>query len=150
MEPVTPDLKPASDVEDLNSFSEVQDVFLPKENTLPMVPQRLRTPVEHAAQMTPIKTTLRRCYVLLGTFAMTIGGGYEMYDVLRVGGVTTLEAIVLFLFVLLFAWAAFSFMSALAGFVVLLTRRRDHLDIEPKAQLPRITSKNALLLPTYN
>ena len=150
MESLTRDLRPASDVKDLNSFSEVQDVFLPKECPLPMVPQRLSTPAEHAAQLTPMKTTLRRVYVLLGTFAMTSGGGYEMYDVLRVGGVTTLEAIVLFLFVVLFAWVAFSFMSALAGFVVLLTRRRDHLDIEPNAQLPKITSKNALLLPTYN
>ena len=73
-----------------------------------------------------------------------------MYEVLQVGGVTTLEAIVLILFVLLFAWVTFSFMSAVAGFVMLLTRRRDPLDIEPAAQLPTIASKNALLLPTYN
>ena len=35
------------------------------------------------------------------------------------------------LFVLLFAWIAFSFMSAIAGFVVLLFRSKDKLGIDP-------------------
>src|ERR1700680_4149416 len=73
-----------------------------------------------------------------------------MYQVLNVGGVTALEWIVLCLFVLLFAWIAFSFMSTLAGFVVLLFRTRDPLGIDPDAPLPSIGSKNAMLLPTYN
>ena len=45
---------------------------------------------------------------------------------------------ILALFVLLFAWIAFSFMSALAGFFVLLTRRKDELGIDPSAPLPAI------------
>src|SRR6202049_1793685 len=73
-----------------------------------------------------------------------------MYQGLNVGGVTALEWIVLCLFVLLFAWIAFSFMSTLAGFVVLLFRTRDPLGIDPDAPLPSIGSKNAMLLPTYN
>ena len=39
---------------------------------------------------------------------MTMAACYEMYEVLQVGGVTTLEWMVLVLFVLLFAWVAFS------------------------------------------
>jgi membrane glycosyltransferase len=93
---------------------------------------------------------IRRACIFTGTAAMTIAGCYEMYEVLQVGGVTTLEWMVLFLFVLLFAWVAFSFMSALAGFVVLLFRIRDPLGIDPDAPLPSIGSKNAMLLPTYN
>ena len=77
-------------------------------------------------------------------------GCYEMYEVLQVGGVTMLEWMVLILFVLLFAWIAFSFMSALAGFAVLLFRIRDPLGIDPDAPLPSIESRNAMLLPTYN
>jgi membrane glycosyltransferase len=73
-----------------------------------------------------------------------------MYQVLQVGGVTTLEWMVLGLFVLLFTWIAFSFMSALAGFMVLLFRIRDPLGIDPDAPLPSIASRNAMLLPTYN
>jgi len=93
---------------------------------------------------------LRRACIFTGTAAMTAAGCYEMYEVLQVGGVTILEWMVLFLFVLLFAWIAFSFMSALAGFVVLLFRTKDPLGIDPAAPLPSIGSRNAMLLPTYN
>jgi membrane glycosyltransferase len=73
-----------------------------------------------------------------------------MYQVLSVGGVTALEYIVLVLFVLLFAWVAFSFMSALAGFLVLLLRAPDPLGIDATAALPPIHERCAMLLPTYN
>jgi membrane glycosyltransferase len=73
-----------------------------------------------------------------------------MYSVLKVGGITVLESIILALFVLLFAWIAFSFMSALAGFAVLLLRKKDELGIDSAAPLPAIRSRTAMLLPTYN
>src|SRR3979490_3433227 len=92
----------------------------------------------------------RSSCIFPGTAAMTAAGCYEMYEVLQVGGVTILEWMVLFLFVLLFAWIAFSFMSALAGFAVLLFRTKDPLGIDPASPLPSIGSKNAMLLPTYN
>ena len=44
---------------------------------------------------------------------------YEMYLVLAVGGMTPLEAIILALFVVLFAWIALSFASTLVGLVAL-------------------------------
>ena len=81
---------------------------------------------------------------------MTVAACYEMYHVLAVGGVTWLEWMVLVLFVLLFAWVAFSFMSALAGFLVLLLRTPDTLGIAPWAALPTIRGTSAMLLPTYN
>src|SRR5260370_21742982 len=93
---------------------------------------------------------LGRACIFTGTAAMTAAGCYEMYEVLQVSGVTIREWMVLFLFVLLFAWIAFSFMSALAGFAVLLFRTKDPLGIDPASPLPSIGSKNAMLLPTYN
>lgn len=81
---------------------------------------------------------------------MTAAGAYEMYEVLQVGGLTILEAVVFALFVILFAWVSFSFTSALAGFVRLLFRRRDPFHIETGTPTPDINSKNAMLLPTYN
>ena len=126
--------------------------FLPSESPLAMSKQALRGFHRREDNRTDAlhPVAFRRVCILIGTAALTIAGCYEMYEVLQVGGVTTLEWMVLFLFVLLFAWIAFSFMSALAGFVVLLLRIKDPLGIDPTAPLPPIGSKNAMLLPTYN
>jgi membrane glycosyltransferase len=125
--------------------------FLPPESPLPMSKQQLRAyqPGETVAKF-PVHVTLRRVFIFAGTAAMTGAGCYEMYEVVQVGGVTALEWMVLVLFVMLFAWIAFSFMSAIAGFAVLLFGARDLLGIDPAAPLPSINSKNAMLLPTYN
>ena len=127
--------------------------FLPPESPLAMSKQKL-----HGVQLRKDKgraalaprLVFRRACIFVGTASMTAAGCYEMYEVLQVGGVTILEWMVLVLFVLLFAWIAFSFMSALAGFAVLLFRIRDPLGIDPDAPLPLIESRNAMLLPTYN
>jgi membrane glycosyltransferase len=135
-----------------NSGGGVRTQFLPPESPMVMSKQ-----IFHAFQRREDNqkaafdsVALRRACIFTGTAAMTAAGCYEMYEVLQVGGVTILEWMVLFLFVLLFAWIAFSFMSALAGFAVLLFRTKDPLGIDPAAPLPPIGSRNAMLLPTYN
>ena len=126
--------------------------FLPPESALEMSTQALRNfqRAGSAADFGLKSITFRRAYIFIGTAALTLGGCYEMYQVLEVGGITTLEAMVLVLFVLLFAWIAFSFMSTLAGFFVLLFRKQNPLGIDPDAPLPQVRSRNAMLLPTYN
>src|SRR6478735_1300159 len=92
--------------------------FLPPESPADMAVQSLRRfeppPSPRFAPM-----WFRRGFILTGTAILTAAGCYEMYRVLQVGGITVLESIILALFVLLFAWIAFSFMSAIAGFFVL-------------------------------
>ena len=124
--------------------------FLPAESPIEMSVQPLRQVARqpNSSHFSPLWS--RRACILAGTMIMTGAACYEMYQVLQVGGVTTLEWIVLVLFVLLFAWVAFSFMSTVAGFFVLLFRTRDALGIDPGAALPAIRSKTAMLLPTYN
>jgi membrane glycosyltransferase len=124
--------------------------FLPRESPMEMTvaPLRQFRPQAQASDLTTAWP--RRACILAGTVSMTIAGCYEMYEVLRVGGVTILESIILALFVLLFAWIAFSFTSAIAGFFVLLFRRRNELGIDSRAALPAIQSRTAMLLPTYN
>ena len=126
--------------------------FLPPESALEMSTQALRNfqRAGSAADFGLKSITFRRACIFIGTAALTLGGCYEMYQVLEVGGITTLEAMVLVLFVLLFAWIAFSFMSTLAGFFVLLFRKQNPLGIDPDAPLPQVRSRNAMLLPTYN
>jgi membrane glycosyltransferase len=129
-----------------------RDDFLPGEQPMAMSAQALRefTQQRRIDPAGAMPVALRRAYIFIGTAALTLAGCYEMYDVLKVGGVTMLEAMVLGLFVLLFAWIAFSFTSTLAGFFVLLLRMRDPLGIDPSAPLPSISSRTAMLLPTYN
>jgi membrane glycosyltransferase len=127
-------------------------LFLPAESPLLMSKQQLRGLQREQDEMkaAPAPVAFRRACIFLGTAAMTAAGSYEMYEVLNVGGVTILEWMVLALFVLLFAWIAFSFMSTVAGFFLLLFRVKDPLGIDPAAPLPSIDSRNAMLLPTYN
>jgi membrane glycosyltransferase len=126
--------------------------FLPPESPLSMSRQELRDFQRRDDLTTDAISAVgvRRACIFGGTAAMTLASCYEMYEVLQVGGVTFLEWMVLVLFVLLFAWVAFSFMSALAGFGVLLFRTRDPLGLDPDAPLAPIASRNAMLLPTYN
>ncbi|WP_322517075.1 glucans biosynthesis glucosyltransferase MdoH [Rhodopseudomonas palustris] len=92
----------------------------------------------------------RRLLIMLGTAALSYLGIHEMYQVLQVGGVTVLEGLVLVLFAALFAWVALSFISSLAGFATLLRGWRDDLDLVTDGPLPVVTSRVAMLLPTYN
>jgi membrane glycosyltransferase len=125
---------------------------LPREAPLIMPRQSLRGPYRRApSPRTGARTVpLRRAFVFTATIAMTAAAAYEMYQVLQVGGLTLLETMVLVLFVLLFAWIALSFISALIGFLLSLAGRDRVLGIDAAAPLPDLQSRTALLLPTYN
>ena len=103
--------------------------FLPQESPLSMLPCRLdhAVDVRRSQALTSASLMVRRLFIFAGTALLTLAGGYGMYDVVKVGGVTFLEALLLGLFLVLLAWVAFSFMSALAGFFVLLTRGQPSL-----------------------
>src|SRR5437868_4660043 len=125
--------------------------YLPPEGPLAMPVQSLRdgaraAPVQFAARSIPA----RRAFVFGTALLLSAFGAYEMYLVLAVGGLTTLEAVILALFVILFAWIALSFASTLGGVLALLTGQIKPLDLDAGAPLPHIASRSALLLPTYN
>ncbi len=122
--------------------------FLPTEAPLAMPVQSLDARAR-APRIASPNIFLRRLFVFGTAALLSLIAAYEMYQVLAVGGLTTLEAVILVLFVILFAWIALSFASTLGG-VLALTRQAKSLDIDPDAPLPSITTATALLLPIYN
>ncbi len=93
---------------------------------------------------------LRRLLVIGAAIALTIEGGHEMYRVFAVNGVTPLAIVMLLLFAALFGWIALSFTSGFAGFCSLLAGGGRRLGTGPGGPLPNLSTRTALLMPTYN
>jgi membrane glycosyltransferase len=87
---------------------------------------------------------LARLTTFGGGFLLTLYGGYEMYKVIDVGGVTTLKWALLGLFLLNFSWIALSFMSAVVGFTLLLNKPAT----PPTPN--KLREKTAVVMPIYN
>jgi membrane glycosyltransferase len=90
----------------------------------------------------------RRLLVIGGTIGLTGAALWQMKLVLAANGLTPLAVFMLALFVALFAWIALSFISAIAGFVSLLSGGGHRLD--PGPDQPPVVGLTALLMPAYN
>ena len=126
---------------------------LPPEAPLAMPVQSLRARPQRRAGGMPSRlaaTWLRRLLVLGGAIALTAYASREMWLVLNSGRPTPLQAFVLVLFVVLFAWIALSFTSATFGFFRLLLGPDRRLGIAPDGPPPMPGVKTALLMPSYN
>jgi membrane glycosyltransferase len=90
-------------------------------------------------------TLLPRVFVFGGALALTVYGGWQMYKVVEVGGVTLLEWPLLVLFLLNFSWIALAFSSGLLGFMSLLRPAR------PAPAVPEsLGTLTAVIMPIYN
>ncbi|WP_235035337.1 glucans biosynthesis glucosyltransferase MdoH [Roseomonas sp. 18066] len=109
-------------------------------------------PVKRLGEMPsrPMASGLRRLLVIGGAILLTAFATREMWLVLNSGRPTPLQAFVLLLFVVLFAWIALSFTSATAGFLRLIAGPDRRLGIAPDGPPPMPGVKTALLMPTYN
>lgn len=136
----------------LEADVDVSAHFLPPEAPIAMPEQSLRGARPKAPLIAERPRTLpaRRAFILFVTLAMTAVAADQMYQVLAVSTLTVLESIVLVLFVILFAWIAFSSASALVGFALSLFGRDRALNINLNDALPELTARHALLAPTYN
>lgn len=126
---------------------------LPPEAPLEMPVQSLRRrPARRDGGMPsrPAALWLRRLLVIGTAIALTAYGAREMWLVLNSGQPTPLQALVLILFVVLFAWIALSFTSATCGFIRLLLGPDRRLGIAPDGPPPMPGARTALLMPTYN
>jgi membrane glycosyltransferase len=126
---------------------------LPPEAPLQMPVQSLRSRPQRRAGGMPSRPAagwLRRLLVIGGAVLLTLFAAQEMSLVLNSGKPTVLEAVVLVLFVVLFAWIALSFVSACCGFVRLIAGPDRRLGIEAEGPPPIPQTVTALLMPTYN
>jgi membrane glycosyltransferase len=123
---------------------------LPPESPLAMPTQSLErwsplAPRKSEGPDPAFRTWPIRLFIFGGMAALTAVGAWQMYEVVAVGTITTLEWALLILFVVNFSWIALAFTSALVGFWVLLRRTQT----EPRLA-PDLTSKTAVLMPIYN
>ncbi|MFP5404772.1 MAG: glucans biosynthesis glucosyltransferase MdoH [Gammaproteobacteria bacterium] len=124
---------------------------LPPDAALDMPVQSFAAaPPRRKPAVSPGSVLLRRLLLFACTIALTAFAANEMYLVLQVAGVTLLEYLVLVLFVILFAWVAFSFFINLAGFLFVLVGGPRRLDLDETSALPALSSRTALLFPVYN
>ncbi len=126
--------------------------LLPPEVPLDMPVQTLRAGSMRNAELptTPRAMAMRRFAVIGGAALLTLIATYQIWWVLRGGGIDILEGILLVLFVGLFAWIAQAFVGALAGFVLIVGGHRARLGLDSAVALPTLASRTALLMPTYN
>ncbi len=122
---------------------------LPDEAPLPMPVQDLRAAPGHSPRPAtrPAGIVGRRAFVIGGAVLLTLYASYEMYWVLG-GAATVLGWTVLALFVVLFAWIALAFTSALGG--LWSTLHGGGLELGLGGPLPAPGLRTALLMPTYN
>src|SRR3546814_4313371 len=92
----------------------------------------------------------RRAAVIGAAIALTLVATYQIWWLLRGSGTDVLETVLLVLFVFLFAWIVQAFVGALAGFVLIVSRRRARLNLSGRAPKPVLVSRPALLMPTYH
>ena len=88
----------------------------------------------------------RRIFLLSTSGALTAVAALVTAILFAPGGLTLVDAVAFSLFVVLFAWVAFAFVSALGGFLV---NWRGAAKGRDEAQ-PVILTRTALLAPTYN
>jgi membrane glycosyltransferase len=127
--------------------------WTPVANGLPLQVQSLRPWSErNNASVVPHEpmsalTAAIRVFVFGGAALVTAFGGWQMYQVVDFGPrITALQWLLLGLFVINFSWIAFSFTTAIAGFLSLL------LNPIRAGKRPRtaLQKKTAILMPVYN
>ena len=129
-----------------------RSAWLPPESPLAMPVQSLGAGAlrRRAQGRIPLAMGWRRVCVIGVTAALTLMAAYQIWWLLRGNGIDLLEGLLLLLFVGLFAWIAQSFVSAVAGFICLLAHPHARLGLDPSDPLPVLTTRTALLMPTYN
>ena len=122
---------------------------MPKDAPIPMPEQKLfrfDATKERRKFVRHVRTPwLSRLVTFGGGLALTAWGGYQMFLVIDVGGITFPKWALLVLFVANFSWIALSFAAAIVGFLHLLIGRP-----KPPALPDKLAKRTAVIMPIYN
>jgi membrane glycosyltransferase len=128
---------------------------LPVEKTAERFPQQDLWAFDEASRrkVKPDRAAMfRRAFIFLGGAALTAYLTRELYLVLQVGGWAELEIALMPLFIINIAWLSLSFMTALAGFLVVAFGIKPSIVAVPSdakaKQQPK--GRTAVLVCTYN
>ncbi|MBV9994095.1 MAG: glucans biosynthesis glucosyltransferase MdoH [Caulobacteraceae bacterium] len=121
---------------------------LPDDAPLDMPAQSLR----RRGHARPLKSVaaVRLGGLVLATLALTALALLPIGALLGADSFSALDVVILALVGLLFAWGAFSFLSAVAGFLAMGGRAPCPLGLDENAPLPQLKRRTAVLMPIYN
>lgn len=134
---------------------EADPADMPPECTVTMPTQRFdRHPESYAPgdgprlRTEPDGVLERRLLLVLGTLVIATFGASEVTRSLASDGVGLFDVVFMLLFFALFAWIAFGFLNALAGFMLLSSGRSVPTPAASPAAAP--TGRTAILMPIHN
>jgi membrane glycosyltransferase len=122
---------------------------LPPDAPMAMPVQSLRGPPEPREAAAPLARNGRALLMIAATLALTGPATFALYQALGADSLGLLDILVLLVFAPLFAWTAFSFVSALAGLLA-SPSQVDTLGIDMHEPAPGLSSRTAILAPIYN
>jgi membrane glycosyltransferase len=123
---------------------------LPADAPLDMPAQSLREPADGRIPAAPSRGALRLSGLIAATLSMTVLALTPVCRVLAQDTIGPLDVVIIALVAMLFAWTAFSFLSAVAGFLAGLGDRRSDLGLAHEGSPPTLACRSAVLMPIYN
>ena len=122
---------------------------LPPDAPLIMPVQSLGAPPSRREISASPAKAWRAVAAVAATLALTAPATFALYGALASDSLGVLDILILLAFAPLFAWTAFSFVSALAGLLAPTSDERS-LGVDPRTPAPRPSCRSAILIPVYN
>jgi membrane glycosyltransferase len=123
---------------------------LPREAALAMPIQSFRDSPPALRMLRRSPAAVRLSGLIAATIVITALALAPVCRLLAADTLGPIDLVIILLVALLFAWSAFAFLSALAGFVAGRGHTVCELGIAADGPLPGVSSRNAMLLPVYN
>jgi membrane glycosyltransferase len=124
------------------------DMPIERPMTMPVQAMGHAPPLTGTLRTSPHGLTERRLLLVLGTLVIATFGAGEVTRSLSSDGISAADVLLMLLFFALFAWIAFGFLNALAGYLLLLSGRSVPTPAASPSAIP--VGRTAVLMPVHN